>query len=241
MSVGIILMSRAPIPGQTKTRLQTHLKPEECARLHKAFLYDISRMLLMVAEEREDINLYLTYTPKGTKEMFKGLIPKEFKMFPQKGVNLGDKMYNALQFAYQDGNDKQIILGSDLPILQPEVFIKAIKTLEKNDIVIGPSEDGGYYLMGNRKPHPFLFGDILWGKYGVFQATVEAIQTHGELSYGLVDRCSDVDTYPELLNLYTQLLDKSFWTRYPKETAKFVRQLLEEGEYQEAEYLCQVN
>lgn len=238
MSVGIVLMSRAPIPGKTKTRLQTHLTAKECAQLHRAFLEDISRMLLRVAQQKDNIQLYLSYTPQGTKDQFRGIIPDEFKMFTQKGANLGEKMYNSLQYAYQQGDDRQIIMGSDLPSLQPQVILRAIEALQKKDIVIGPSTDGGYYLLGNKQPHSFLFAGILWGESSVFQATIEAIKSRDHLEYSLVDKCYDIDIYSELLKLRAELRDKESWESYPQKTAQVVRNIL--GDKRGEDYLCQI-
>ncbi|AGB41130.1 hypothetical protein Halha_1182 [Halobacteroides halobius DSM 5150] len=225
MSVGIILMSRAPIPGQTKTRLQTHLTGKQCARLHKAFLQDLSQMLIEVSKLRNDINLYLTYTPKGKKDMFDSLVADDFHFFAQQGSNLGDKMYHALDYVAQK-NEKQIILGSDLPTLQPSIILAAIKKLEEQDLVVGPAQDGGYYLLGTNKPVSFLFNDIIFGKNNVLQATIKEIRKH-DLSYGLVDTWSDIDRYPELVSLYQELTVDSKWEVYPQATADLVTNLLE--------------
>ncbi|GAB6098206.1 TIGR04282 family arsenosugar biosynthesis glycosyltransferase [Halanaerocella petrolearia] len=226
MSVGVILMSRAPIPGQTKTRLQTHLTGEDCARLHKAFLQDLSQMLTEVSEARDNINLYLTYTPQGKKDMFDDLVADDFHFFAQRGSNLGAKMYHALDYVACE-NDKQIILGSDLPTLQPSVILAAIDKLERQDLVVGPSQDGGYYLLATKEPASFLFNDIIFGENDVLQATIKEIKEHN-LSYGLVDTWSDIDIYPELVELYQELIIDSKWESYPQTTADLVTDLLED-------------
>ncbi len=224
MSIGIILMSRAPIPGKTKTRLETDLTAKECAKLHQAFLEDISRMLMQLGKNRADINLYLSYTPVGTEEMFNAIVAKEFKTFAQQGKDLGQRMYNASAYVAQE-NDYQIILGSDLPTLQPSIILSAIKKLAKNDLVIGPSQDGGYYLLASKEARPFLFDNIIFGKNDVLKATIKAIKAH-DLSYGLVKTWSDIDLYPELLDLHRELEHKNQWEIYPRATAKIVGGIL---------------
>ncbi|TDX48358.1 TIGR04282 family arsenosugar biosynthesis glycosyltransferase [Orenia marismortui] len=238
MSVGIVLMSRIPIPGKTKTRLQSHLSPQECAELHKAFLKDITKMLSKVSKMRQDVKLYLAYTPSGKESILESLIPKEFEFFAQEGTDLGEKMYNALDYAYEDGNGRQIIMGSDLPALQPNNILKAIDRLLQDDIVLGPSLDGGYYLMGTREPKRFLFDDLLWGKDEVLEATIELIQKESNLQYSLVDQCADIDLYQELLELYQRLLVEGNWELYPKSTAKFTKELLGSENKLGGTYLC---
>lgn len=223
MSTGIVLMSRAPIPGQTKTRLEAELSPEECAQLHKAFLKDMGQMLLKVQEHR-DINLYLAYTPAGTVDMFDDLIPAEFERFLQRGQDLGAKMEEALSYAAQ-ANDEEIVIGSDLPALQPQVLIRAIDLLQENDIVLGPSEDGGYYLCGTNQPYSFLFDDILWGQEEVLKATIAKIENQDNLSYDLVASCGDIDYCSELIELKEKLQQAEEWESYPQHTAERIEKL----------------
>lgn len=223
MSTGIVLMSRAPIPGQTKTRMEAELSPKQCAQLHKAFLKDMSEMLLEVQEQRE-VNLYLAYTPAGTVDMFDDLVPAEFKRFLQFGQDLGAKMEAALSYAAQ-ANDQQIVIGSDLPALQPKVLGEAIDLLQENNIVLGPSEDGGYYLCGTNEPYSFLFDDILWGQDEVLEATINKIEKQANLSYDLVDTCGDIDYYSELIELKEELEQSEEWEYYPKYTAERIEKL----------------
>ena len=210
-------MSRAPIPGQTKTRLEAELSPEECAELHKAFLRDMGQMLLEVQDKRE-VQLYLAYTPKGTEAMFADLIPAEFKRFLQWGADLGAKMEQTLSYAAQN-NERQIVIGSDLPSLQPQVLINAIDLLVENEIVLGPSQDGGYYLCGTNKPYAFLFDEMLWGQNEVLKTTLERIETKEDLAYDLVATCEDIDYLDDLLDLAERLQKHDEWEYFPKATA----------------------
>lgn len=228
MSVGVILMSRAPIPGKTKTRLQSHLTGKQCAKLHKAFLKDISNMLVEVSKQRENVNLYLTYTPPGTEEMFNDLIPDEFDFFAQQGEDLGQKMYYALEHVAQE-DERQIILGSDLPTLQLSVILDAIDQLQDKDVVVGPSQDGGYYLLGTKEPVSCLFDDIIFGKNDVLKATIKAIRSQ-QLSYNLVETWSDIDLYPELVELHKELQHRKQWEIYPEATAKLAASFLQKIE-----------
>ncbi|GAB6137780.1 TIGR04282 family arsenosugar biosynthesis glycosyltransferase [Halanaerobaculum tunisiense] len=225
MSTGIILMTRAPIPGETNTRLETHLTGQQCAQLHQAFLQDISQMLLEIKEKREAINLYLTYTPSSTADMFTDLVPAEFNFFAQEGPDLGAKMYHALEHVASE-NEKQIILGSDLPTLQPNIILAALQKLDKQDVVVGPSQDGGYYLLGTKTPTSVLFTDIVFGNNDVLEATIKAIKEKG-LKYELVTTWPDIDLFPELVELYNDLTADNQWESYPQATAKLVTDLVE--------------
>lgn len=216
-------MSRAPIPGQTKTRLEAQLRPEECAQLHKAFLKDMGQMLLKVQDKR-DVKLYLAYTPEGTKGMFADLIPSDFERFLQWGQDLGAKMEQVLGYAAQE-NEKQIVIGSDLPALQPRVLINAIDLLSEKDIILGPSQDGGYYLCGTKEPYSFLFDEMLWGQEGVLKATIERIKKRAELDYDLVASCEDIDFCYELLELEEKLHQSDEWEHFPKNTAQEIERL----------------
>jgi len=217
-------MSRAPIAGQTKTRLESHLQPEQCAQLHSAFLKDITQMLLQV-EHEHDVNLYLAYTPQGKEELFADLIPSEFELFAQGGANLGAKMNHALNYVGQE-NEQQIIIGSDLPALQPQVLSEVIDLLATTDIVLGPSQDGGYYLCATKEPCPFLFDDIVWGQEKVLDATIEQIKSQAELNYDLAASCGDIDFYSELLELKEKLDSSEEWEFYPANTAKVIEQFI---------------
>lgn len=225
MSTAIVLMSRAPIPGRTKTRLLPHLTANEAALMHRAFLKDMTGMLLGLKELKYDISFYLAYTPQGKESLFQGLIPDEFMLFVQEGNDLGEKMYNCLNYVSKK-HSKQLIIGSDLPTLQPGVVIDAINKLDEKDIVIGPSIDGGYYLLGLKEPLPFLFDKILWGESDVLKSTIDAIEENHGLSYGLVESWWDVDTYSDLLKLERVISSVMDWEFYPEETARTLANII---------------
>ncbi|MFP4661445.1 MAG: TIGR04282 family arsenosugar biosynthesis glycosyltransferase [Halanaerobiales bacterium] len=220
MSTAIVVMSRAPIPGKTKTRLMTHLSEEEAAELHKSFLRDISKLLSSLSNFN-DIKLYLSYTPPVYRHLFDGLIGEDFNFIVQQGRDLGEKMYNSLQQVRAD-NEKQIIIGSDLPFLQPEIFIKAIEELERNDIVFGPTPDGGYYLLGVKESHPYLFERDCWGGSEVLKKTIAEIDDRARYKYSLIKECRDVDTFEDLQNLSKELQNPGNWSYYPHYTARYI-------------------
>lgn len=224
MQAAVILMSRAPIPGKTKTRLESHLKKEECAELHKAFLKDINTKFLNLKKENNRIDLYLSFTPGKEETSFAGFISSDFTRIPQTGSDLGEKMYNALNDAYQLSDLPVIIIGSDLPLLDIEIFTEAFAGLKERDLVIGPSADGGYYLIGMKKPQKFLFNSGNWGNSNVLQQTIKEASRHN-LKIHFLPEASDIDTFKELLQLRSELIKREVNLNYPKNTKAVIEKI----------------
>ncbi len=221
MKAALVLMSRAPIAGETKTRLHTHLTPEESAELHKAFLKDISKKLCRIKENYSRLELYLSYTPEGSSELFAELIGDDFNYLLQRGSDLGERMFNALNDAHQKSQMPVLIMGSDLPSLPVEVITEALVGLQEKDLVIGPSEDGGYYLIGMQQPHDYLFTDHNWGKSSVLKSTLEAA-SNANLNPHFLPEWHDVDTFNELLFLREELLRSEVDDFYPDKSKLFL-------------------
>jgi rSAM/selenodomain-associated transferase 1 len=115
-------------------------------------------------------------------------------------------MSDAFERVFSGGAGKAVLIGTDVPEITGETVTRAFRLLEFEDAVIGPAEDGGYYLLGLKKPEPLLFGDIEWGSDSVYKRTVERIEKL-DLSYKSLDTLRDVDTAedvgPELLKWLT--------------------------------------
>lgn len=221
-----MLMSRAPIAGKTKTRLESHLKAEECADLHRAFLKDINSKFLNLKKVYTRLDLYLSYTPPKNEKLFNDLIDNEFIRIPQSGKNLGERMYNAVTDAYQNSKLPVIITGSDLPLLNLDIFTEALAGLKERDIVIGPSKDGGYYLLGMKKPEKSLFDFENWGNQSILDKTIKEASRHNLKSHFLPE-ASDVDTFKELLDLRAKLLKKNSVSNYPENTKKIIDKIFD--------------
>lgn len=226
MQASVVLMSRAPIAGKTKTRLESHLKAEECADLHRAFLKDINSKFLNLKKVYTRLDLYLSYTPPKNEKLFNDLIDNEFIRIPQRGKNLGERMYNAVTDAYQNSKLPVIITGSDLPLLNLDIFTEALAGLKERDIVIGPSKDGGYYLLGMKKPEKSLFDFENWGNQSVLDKTIKEASKHNLKSHFLPE-VSDVDTFKELLDLRAKLLEIKSVSNYPKNTKKIIDKIFD--------------
>lgn len=191
----LIVMTRVPIPGKTKTRLMDILSGTECARLHEAFLQDL--MITFKAIE-EEIDIHIAYTPEDSAQLLRGLIPSQYRMFPQRGADLGERMMNGIQDVMEQGYEKVIVIGSDIPNLKSTHIQAAFHLLEEKDIVIGPCFDGGYYLIGMKDSHGAIFElDKQWGGTSVLEATIHIANRHG-LFHGFAAQYRDIDTKEDL-------------------------------------------
>ncbi|MEC9489745.1 MAG: TIGR04282 family arsenosugar biosynthesis glycosyltransferase, partial [Halanaerobiales bacterium] len=219
MQAAVVLMSRAPRPGETKIRLESHLKKEECAELQQAFLKDINTNFLNLKRAYSRLDLYLSYTPTAASFQFAEVIDNQFVRIPQRGKNLGEKMYYAISDAYQQSNLPVIITGSELPLLDIDIFTEALAGLKERDLVIGPSQAGGYYLIGMKKPEKFLFDFENWGNSSVLEKTIREASRHNLKSHFLPEE-SEVDTFKKLLQLRSELRKREVDSNYPQNTNK---------------------
>ena len=144
-------------------------------------------------------------------------IAPDFRFYKQEGRNLGIRMHNVFKFAAQNGSGKTIIIGSDSPNLPPSYVEKAFKLLTRSDAVLGPSSDGGYYLIGLKTPCLKIFEGIKWSAYGVFAETLKRLKEYGKKA-AILKRWYDVDVPDDLDRLKRDLQKENFparskWTR----------------------------
>lgn len=195
MMKALILMTRIPIPGKTKTRLMDIFTGEGCAELHKCFLMDLFNMFEFI---KDHVDIFLTYTPEKSLNIIDHILPDYIKLFPQTGEDLGARMNNAMEHVFKLGYSEVVLIGSDIPDIQPDEIIEAFDILKDNDICIGPTFDGGYYLIGMKKLHRELFDNKLkWGKRTVLEGTMDISNNLG-LSVGLAVKHMDIDTKDDL-------------------------------------------
>lgn len=192
MRPAIILMSKVPRAGYTKTRLMERLLGQECAEFHSACLLDLAQ-----AVEGVGYPTYLFYAggdPGGfpTGQAMSKLIKRS-----QVGRDLGERLYNAALDIFTH-HDCLIFIGADLPNLSAGALNEAFAQLELQDTVVGPAEDGGYYLLGLKQAHVELFSDIEWGTDQVMTATLAKIKGLG-LSVTLLETLRDIDTWDDII------------------------------------------
>jgi len=214
-------MAKAPREGEVKTRLFGALSPEEAKRLYIAFLSDTFALMEEAMDEREELSLALCYTPEGEEETFEGVEREGSLMLPQRGRDLGERLTNCFTDLFAMGFQSVVVIGADSPTLPGEYVFDAFECFETDDdVVIGPTEDGGYYLVGMRKLHRRIFEDIPWGAGGALGATLDRAK-EAELDLVLLPEWRDVDTPEDFERLKRELEEN-------KDGAKFTRRFLKE-------------
>jgi len=145
----------------------------------------------------------LVYAPVAARAAFHALAP-DLELVAQRGEDLGARLSHAFEDLLADGAPEAIVIGSDIPTLPLSVLAAALDRLAAVDLVLGPSEDGGYYLIGLRAPRPALFADMAWSTAGVFEETRRRASALG-LDVGILPPCFDVDTATDLGRLEAAL------------------------------------
>ena len=144
MDACVIVFVKNPVPGQVKTRLVPYLSPEQAASLYQAFLVDWCNALSTISTARRVI----AYTPPESLGALQTLIGKDPVYISQQGASLGERLIAAARWACDQGYARFLFVGSDSPTLPIPYVEHALDLLESRDVVIGPSVDGGYYLIG---------------------------------------------------------------------------------------------
>ncbi len=196
----MILFTRVPIPGQTKTRLAASIGAEEAASWHRLFIKKAARAM-QNASDAIQADCFVFYTPADSENRLAAIIERDItqvvRYLPQQGADLWGKMSLAMQFCFESGYEKVLLFGSDIPEMTAEDLIDGFNKLDDLDAVIAPTVDEGYYLIGMRRYIPQAFLEIIPFQGGVYRATVQAIDRTGA-SCGLVTTRQDVDTEADL-------------------------------------------
>jgi len=197
-------MTKAPHAGKVKTRLTPPLTREEAAALNICFLRDISQAIGRVGGNARGIGCF---TPVGNEEMYRNIFPAEFQLLAQRGGDLRQRLIGATEDLFAAGFASVCLINSDSPTAPTPVFAEAVRWLSSSheDVVIGPSDDGGYYLIGIRKPQPRLFEAIDWSTDRVCAQTIERAAEIG-VGVRLLPACYDVDDRRTLHRLCSELL-----------------------------------
>lgn len=201
-SPALAIFAKAPIPGHAKTRLGRSIGPERAAlayeELLRGFLGAVPgrlpgwRVRLYLAESR-DFPWFKAHWP-------------DLPLTAQRGSNLGERMHQAFLDLFQEGHDRVMVVGTDIPELDAETIQRAAALLREARVVIGPTHDGGYYLLGMRSPGWDLFSGIEWDAAGVFEGTLDRATKNG-LEVARLPTLHDVDTLED-------------WNRYRRSGAR---------------------
>lgn len=196
----VLFYVKWPEPGKVKTRLAVDIGAGHAAGLYRCFILD---MLAALAQNPQPI--YICYAPADAGTNFRRWLGPAYRYLPQSGTDLGARMQHSFQQAFQLGFKSACLLGSDLPALPPEYVTEAFTRLYQYDSVIGPSKDGGYYLIGFRRTtfFPDIFQDVAWSQPTVYQATLRKYVHRGTTFFTLFP-WDDIDNWRDLQQWYQQ-------------------------------------
>lgn len=197
----IVIVGKPPSPGLTKTRLVPPLSYEAAADLYRAFLLDTIGLALGLGWD--DTSLVHPAEPDAADQL-RGLLPPGVRLRPQLGRGLGAALAGAFQAQFETGFSPVVLIGSDSPTLPPTLVDAAAGGLADHDLVVGPSADGGYYLIGMKRLHAGVFERIAWSTDAVFAQTMDRARDLG-LRALVLPEWYDVDTADELLRLRQHL------------------------------------
>jgi rSAM/selenodomain-associated transferase 1 len=210
----LTVMAKAPRPGKVKTRLSPPLTPEQASNLNACFLRDTVASL-QAATLKAPAEWVISYTPIGEETAFRGILPDGAILIPQRGDGFGERLLAAAQDLFACGFAAVCLIDSDSPTVPTDQFVHAANLLlaPGHRAVLGPSEDGGYYLIGLQQPHAHLFEDITWSTSVVTAQTLErAAEVH--LPVELLREWYDVDDAASLTRLQAEFFDPH--TNHPK-------------------------
>ena len=190
MSEILIVMAKAPKPGFSKTRLHPPLTPLQAAELYETCLADVLDAAASFATV-----VYMVGAD--------GRYQQRFPELPQHGRDLGEKMQNALA-EQLCRHEKAVLIGCDAPQIDAALLRDAFRALDRADVVFGPANDGGYYLVGLRAPQPALFDGLPWGSERVLAESL-AICDRQKLAVELLPELIDIDTWEDVLAIYPRL------------------------------------
>lgn len=203
MPIALIIFAKAPIPGEVKTRLCPPLDHEEAASLHGSLVLDAIER----TKGLQGITLYVAGSPDISHPFFKVMEGRYgARLLEQQGPDLGTRMQRAMQDASDDGCSPVLLTGTDLPTLPRANLVEGLKLAKVHDVVLGPTADGGYYLIALRKMVPDLFQGPAWSTPSVFADTRKKVEAAG-LTLGLLPECRDLDQ-PDDLHAFIALCGK---------------------------------
>lgn len=196
------IMGKAPVAGTVKTRLTPPLDGQQAALLYQAFMRDA----LLVGLSVPECCVSLVYPPTTDEAGLRSLLPPGVSLVPQHGTGLGAGLHGAFHQLWSSGADVVVLIGSDSPTLPVSLIVDAFTALERGecDVVLGPADDGGYYLIGLRDDQPGLFDDIAWSTDAVMRQTLERAKSLG-LRVRQLDAWYDVDESASLVRLIEAL------------------------------------
>lgn len=223
-------MAKAPIAGRVKTRLSPPLTPEQAAGLNACFLRDTVGSLADAATA-SGARWIISYMPVGEEAAFEGILPPEALLLPQRGKGFGERLLRTTEDLFACGFSSVCLIDSDSPTVPTSAFVRAAEELAVlgDRVVLGPSDDGGYYLLGLNQRHTNLFDNIPWSTAAVAQQTRDRAEQLG-LSVISLPTWYDVDEELSLERLRRELFSRGLKVISPPDAypAPFTRAYLQQ-------------
>ena len=219
----IVFFTRIPTLNRTKTRLEPFLGKDLCIKIQTAFIKDIYNNIKDMG-----IDIIVNYSEHGNLEILKNIMHRDIYFLKQEGKDLGEKMFNAISFSLRQYR-KVVLIGSDLPLMSKNDIETAFNILKTKDIVISPTFDGGYYLIGMKEKNKEIF-NVKYSTSSVFENTIDKIKSTGK-SYGIGNIQLDIDDEKDFMRLY-KILEKN--DSIPcHNTRKLIRDIMEKRDENE--------
>lgn len=184
----LIVFAKNAVPGKVKTRLAKDLGDEKAFEVYQHLL----KLTTETVQQLNNVDVQVWFTDKLELDEWGNA-----KGYIQQGNDLGDKMSNAFLNGFEEGYKRVICIGTDLPDMKPDIIYSAFHELHGNQVVLGPSSDGGYYLIGMDHFHPFLFQNKPWSTDAVLDKTMEDLQGEN-MRFSLLEELNDIDTIEDL-------------------------------------------
>jgi uncharacterized protein len=227
----IAVMAKAPRVGDAKTRLVPPLSPGDAAALSACFIRDAAENISS-ATQCAAIDGYIAFAPRDAEPEFRPLLARNTRLLPSRRPGLGASLYDAAADLLDAGYGSVCLLNSDSPTLPTSILVTAARALAApgDRLVLGPAEDGGYYLIGLKQAHHRLFEDIVWSTPQVLAQTEQRASEVG-LTMLRLPVWFDVDDIDSLRRLYSQLRQAADGCAiYPAQhTSAFLRSLFRDS------------
>jgi rSAM/selenodomain-associated transferase 1 len=220
----LAVMTKVPRAGQVKTRLVPPLSREEAAQLNSCFLRDTAAAIAKACgSTARGVGVY---TPIGAEAAYIDILPRDFDLLPQRGDGFGERLAFAAADLFQCGFTAVCLIDSDSPTVSADVYAKAVELLSKpgDRVVLGPSDDGGYYLIGLKRSRPELFDQIDWSTERVLEQTKQRAREL-DLEVGPLPTGYDVDDAATLHRLCDELLSDKTTDDIAPNTRRFLAEL----------------
>ena len=194
----LIIFVKYPEPGFVKTRLAEKIGKDKAAFLYRLFV----EAILARTDDIGFRRIIFCYPPKKIHGFRDWLGDNE--VYFQEGDTLGERLSNAFEVTFKNGARRIVAIGTDSPTIDKKVILEAFKELDAKECVIGPAQDGGYYLIGLSRLHKEIFKDINWSTKDVFSQTKDKVNKLG-LEFSILNKEIDIDSFDDLLVLKNRL------------------------------------